>query len=243
MAEINQAQHSRLMRLPAELKNQIYEEALEHDGVTRRTLSPQLLLTCKQIHREAQGILDGNADRVAIVRMETIAKGGNQTTTLKLGSASPIEVKPNARLDLAFSPWRDLCGSRQYLILYIRSEYATDHASRFLAYDKDNPVYDEATLVNQQLYLLATAVSLAEIHTVDIRVKHNREWSPWYNQILWPTACLGPGVGTIHCQGVKERTYGRAAKPVTHFNKHDIESSLPRRPSRNGSRFSNELLV
>ena len=42
MAEVDQAQHSRLMRLPAELRNAIYEEVLEHDGVVRKTLSPQV---------------------------------------------------------------------------------------------------------------------------------------------------------------------------------------------------------
>ncbi|KAF2174003.1 hypothetical protein M409DRAFT_48900 [Zasmidium cellare ATCC 36951] len=43
--------------LAAELRNEIYHEALTHDRENGRTATVALLRTCRQIHSEAQGIL------------------------------------------------------------------------------------------------------------------------------------------------------------------------------------------
>ncbi|EME42098.1 hypothetical protein DOTSEDRAFT_73007 [Dothistroma septosporum NZE10] len=201
MPEYDQSKCSVMMSLPAELRNRIYEAALEYDSTTQPAMAPQLLSTCKQIRREAQGILDGTIDQIALIRISNTNR-----TLISHGFQEPTEVQAIDSLDTAFESWAPIFGEKSYALVDIQ----------LIGDGKDTENRPEATypLVCQQLYLLATALARSKIEAVQFQLtlRDHIATTIDYNKFLQPLRRIPQHIQvTMH--GVPDSTQARLSVP------------------------------
>ncbi|UJO22082.1 uncharacterized protein CLAFUR5_09670 [Fulvia fulva] len=221
-----------LLLLPIELRLEIYEELLQHNGVTRKTLSPQILVTCKQIYSEASKILPANTKKMALVRIKT----GRIRCDIRFDSSPAVvipmyEERKGLCLDAALEAMLPIFDGKTYIMVYINMTSSADKTWQ---------------QVNQMLYLLVSAATLSPtVRALEVRLKSPtatttpldnyamlssttrtlevRLKSPTatttppleYYAMLWPlTRSLGPGTD-LYIQGCPDDTVLEAIKNAT----------------------------
>lgn len=150
--------------MPVELRLENYAELLQHDGRTRKSLWPHIIAICRQFQSEAQKVIDDNSKNVALGNVET----GQRDSVMRFGTSQksyelriPDISQPYLRFDATFESIPPLLEDHTYLIVYINMTRCEDRTWKH---------------VNQQLYLLVSAVALTKtLHTMEVRIERHIE--------------------------------------------------------------------
>lgn len=176
--------------LPAELRVFVYEELLEHEGKGAKSLSPQILLACKQINREAQPILDNNLKRLSFIRIHADDDG----VTIKHGEAPSTQIDRIKHLSAASDAVPPVPTGHTHAIIHLHLADRTFASQIHTSF-----------LLNQHLYLLVAQLNNSKILSLSLslslrsRTKHSSDPEAYdWRTILWPLTRVGPKVTVSH---------------------------------------------